>query len=140
MDESRDTYDALYVYAMGRGRETFILQYVVDAFAAQTPLEGEKPMRLVFALVGLYLHVEKGYNGRAVQDAHIQLGRQKREWPVLTRPASRGSITPADVMAVSAGAERDRAIDEWCRSVWSAFQHTRGTIIRLLRECAILPP
>jgi len=35
----RDAYDQLYVYTMGRGRESFILQHVVDAFGAQTANE-----------------------------------------------------------------------------------------------------
>src|SRR5207245_9270566 len=79
MDTTRAAYDEVYVYTMGR--PGFILQHVVDAFAVQTATDGSKPIAVVFGLVGLYLHVEKQFSGRQVQEAHIKLGRRKREWP-----------------------------------------------------------
>jgi hypothetical protein len=132
MDGMRTAYDEVYVYTMSRPQ--FILQHVVDAFAAQNASEESKPIGVVFALVGLYLHVEKRFSGRQVQQAHQQLGRRKREWPVVQLPQNRGSITAADVLAASPGAERDQVIDEWCRSVWIAFRDNRQTIIDLVRE------
>jgi hypothetical protein len=54
----QDAYPQLYAHAMTRGRDPFVLQYVTDAFAAQTATDATKPIRLTFALVGLYLHVE----------------------------------------------------------------------------------
>jgi hypothetical protein len=41
MDAARAAYDEVYVYTMGRPR--FILQHVVDAFAAQTATDDSKP-------------------------------------------------------------------------------------------------
>jgi hypothetical protein len=67
----------------------------------------------------------------------MELGRRKREWPRLYVPENRGSMTVANVLAASAGPERDVAIDNWCRSVWTAFGANRETIIALLRECQI---
>jgi hypothetical protein len=131
----RAAYDELYVYTMGRPR--FVLQHVVDAFAAQTATDDSKPIGVVFALVGLYLHVEQQVPGRQVQQVHQQLGRRKREWPLIRLPADRGTMTVADVLAAPAGAERDRAIDAWCQSVWSAFRDNRQTIIDLLGEYQI---
>jgi hypothetical protein len=52
-------------------------------------------------------------------------------------PEDRGSITVADVLAASAGPDRDMAIGNWCRSVWTAFDANRQTIIALLREYQI---
>jgi hypothetical protein len=46
-------------------------------------------------------------------------------------------MTVADVQAAPAGPERDMAIDNWCRSVWTSFGNNRETIIALLRECQI---
>jgi Family of unknown function (DUF5946) len=135
MENMRAAYDEVYVYTMGR--PAFILQHVVDAFAVQTATESSKPIAVVFGLVGLYLHVERGFSGRQVQQAHMALGRRKREWPSVSLPEDRGSMTVADVLAASAGPERDRAIDDWCRSVWSAFSGNRQTIIALLREYQI---
>src|SRR5260370_20180011 len=116
------------------GRPGFILQHVVDAFAVQTACDHSKPIGIVFGLVGLYLHVEKQFSGRQVQKAHMELGRKKRVWPSVPLPEDRGRMTVVDVLAASAGLERDRAIDDWCRSVWAAFNGNRESIIALLRE------
>jgi hypothetical protein len=135
MDTMRAAYDEVYLYTIGR--PGFILQHVVDAFAVQRVNDDSKPMGLVFGLVGLYLHVEKQFSGREVQRVHMELGRRKRGWPRVYVPEDRGSMTVADVLAASAGPERDAAIDNWCRSVWTAFGANRETIIALLREYQI---
>jgi len=64
----------------------------------------------------------------------MELGRRKREWPSVHLPEDRGSATVADVLAASAGPQRDKAIDDWCQSVWAAFRSNRPAIIALLRE------
>lgn len=122
-------YDEVYVYAMGR--PGFILQYVVDAAVVQTATAETKPIAIVFGLVGLYLHIENQFSGRQVQQAHRDLARTKREWPNLHLPGHRGSITAADVLAANAGPERDRAIEDWCKSVWASCIAVRETIIEL---------
>jgi hypothetical protein len=129
------SYDELYAYTMGR--PGFILQHVVDAFAAQTANQDSKPIGIVFALVGLYLHVEKHLSGHQIQKVHMQLGGRKREWPSVRLPEDRGSITAIDVLTANPGAERDQAIDSWCRSVWSAYYASRDTVIALLMEYKI---
>lgn len=133
-------YDELYLYAMNHpgGRSQFILQLVVDAQTAQTATSATKPMGLVFALLGLYLHVEKGYTGRQVQDVHIRMGRKKHAWPAIAVPEVRGAITAADVMHFPAGRDRDAAIDDWCRSVWQAYADARETIIGVLEQHRIV--
>jgi hypothetical protein len=135
MDTRPAAFDEVYVYAMNR--PGFILQHVVDAFAVQTARDDSKPIAVVFGLVGLYLHIEKQFSGRQVQEAHMKLGRNKRKWPSIHFPENRGSMTVADVQAASAGPERDMAIDNWCRSVWTSFGNNRETIIALLQECQI---
>ena len=131
----RAAYDEVYLYTMGR--PGFILQHVVDAFAVQRVNDDSKTIGLVFGLVGLYLHVEKQFSGREVQRVHMELGRRKGGWPRVYVPEDRGSMTVADVLAASVGTERDAAIDNWCRSVWTAFGANRETIITLLREYQI---
>src|SRR5262245_20532895 len=135
MDATQDAYDQVYAYTMGR--PGFILQHVVDAFGAQTATASSKPIGVIFALVGLYLRVEKQYSGSQVQQVHIRMGRQKRRWPAIALPSNRGSMTAADVLAAPEGRERDQAIDVWCRGVWAAFRDSRQTIIDLLREYQI---
>ena len=127
-------YDRLYVYSGTRGRETFILQLVVDAHRAQTMSADTKPIAAVFALVGLYLHVERGFTGLQVQQVHMQLGREKRQWPAVTLPSHRGDITADDVLKAPEGDERDAAISGWCRSVWDAYRENRQAIVDLLTQ------
>src|SRR5438874_11776589 len=105
MDLTRAAYDEVYAYTISR--PGFILQHVVDAFAVQTASDESRPIGVVFGLLGLYLHVEKQFSGRQVQRVHMELGRRKREWPRVSVPEDRGSMTVADVLAASAGAERD---------------------------------
>jgi len=131
----RAAFDEVYVYTMGR--PGFILQHMVDAFAVQTANQDTKLVGIVFGLVGLYLHLEKQFSGRQVQEVHMKLGRRKRAWPKINLPKDRGSMTVIDVLAVPAGPERDKAIDDWCRSVWTSFGGNRQSIIALLREYQI---
>ena len=135
MDPLRAACDEVYVYTMGR--PSFILQHVADAFTLQTATKETKPIALVFGLVGLYLHLEKQFSGRQVQEMHMKMGRFKRVWPSIHLPQDRGSISVLDVLAAPPGPERDRAIDDWCRSVWTAFAGNRPTIVSLMREYQI---
>ena len=129
-------YDQLYLYSGTRGRETFILQLVVDAHGAQTATGDTKPIAVVYALIGLYLHVEKAFTGLRVQQVHMHLGKRKQQWPKIALPAFRGSMTAADVLKVREGPERDAAISDWCRSVWEAYSESRDAIVRLLHRIA----
>lgn len=134
-----DAYHELSAYTLGHpDAVAFIHQHVVDAFAAQQATAQSKPIGVTFALAGLYLHLEKGFTGRQVQRAHMQMARQKRQWPAFNLPAARGSITAIDVMGAPAGSARDRAIDDWCRSVWDAFAANRPVVEALLREYQIV--
>lgn len=130
----REAYDELQCYTLGHGDSAFIHQHVVDAWAAQHADERTKPIVLTFALVGLYLHVEKGFTGRQVQRTHMALAQRKQNWPSFALPHARGSINASQVMAKDAGAERDRAIDAWCASVWEAFSESRQAIAGLLAQ------
>jgi hypothetical protein len=131
-------YDELQAYTLGHGDPAFIHQHVVDAGAAQRADERTKPIGLTFALVGLYLHVERGWSGRQVQHAHQQLARRRQAWPWFSLPAQRGRVTADDVMARPAGPDRDRAIDTWCASVWEAFREHQSAIVELLTTNQVL--
>jgi len=133
----QEAYDELCCYTLAHGAPSFIHQHVVDAFAAQRADARSKRIGVTFALVGLYLHVERQFSGREVQRVHMQLGRQKRQWPELALPRDRGSMTAIDVMAASPGPERDRAIDAWCASVWNAFTDSRQTVVDVLSQYGI---
>lgn len=130
----QDAYDELQSYTLSHGDLEFIHQHVVDAGIAQHADERTKPIAITFALVGLYLHVEKGFTGRQVQRTHMELARHKQNWPQFALPSTRGAITASQVMAKDAGPVRDQAIDEWCASVWQAFSGNRETVAALLDQ------
>ena len=134
MISEQDAYHELSAYTLTHGDVAFIHQHVVDARAAQRADANTKRITLSFALAGLYLHVEKQWSGRQVQLAHMKMARRKREWPVFELPSNRGSVTAAHVMSHPAGPERDKAIDDWCASVWAAFRDNRAAVIMLLEE------
>jgi hypothetical protein len=131
-DAEIQAHEELQCYTLAHGSRDFIHQHVVDAWAAQHADAQTKPMALAFALVGLYLHVERGASGRRVQQVHMALSRQKRDWPVMVLPEERGELTVGDVMAAPTGPERDRAIDAWCESVWNAFSENRQPVRHLV--------
>jgi len=134
----QEAYDELQGYTLAHGDPAFVHQHVVDAWAAQHADERTKPIGLTFALVGLYLHLERGFSGRQVQRAHMALARHKRAWPTFGLPQVRGSITATHVIAAPAGPERDRAIDAWCASVWGAFRESHRAVAELLEQHGIV--
>ena len=133
----QEAYVELQSYTLTHGDPAFIHQHVVDAWAAQHADEQTKPIGLTFALVGLYLHVDKGFSGKQVQRTHMALARHKQNWPSFPLPQERGSITAIQVMAKDAGPERDQAIDALCASVWEAFHESRQAIDALLAQHGI---
>lgn len=74
-----DAYHELCGYTLTHGDPAFIHQHVVDAYAAQSATAETKPITLMFALIGLCLHVERQLNGRQVQRALTSISRAKRE-------------------------------------------------------------
>lgn len=134
MSAEQDAYDQVRYYTLSLGDPAFIHQHVVDAFVAQHADENTKSIAIAFALVGLYLHVEKGFTGQQVQRAHMELAKEKRAWPAFKLPVDRGSMKVVDVAAVPAGPERDRAIHEWCVSVWRACSEQHSSVTELLRS------
>ena len=138
MNAEQHAYNELCYYTLAHGDPAFIHQHVVDAFAAQTADENTKPIKITFALVGLYLHVEKQFSGRQVQLAHMKLGREKEAWPVFQLPKERGAVTVTNVIAAPAGAERDEMIQRWCSSVWEAYRDNRRVVAELLNKHKII--
>jgi uncharacterized protein DUF5946 len=126
-------YHELCAYSLGHGDPAFIHQHVVDAFAAQRANDGTKPITVIFALVGLYLHLEKGQTGKQVQRVHTLLARRRRDWPRIDLPPARGEVTVADVLRVPAGPARDAMIDTWCAAVWAAYSANHALIADLLQ-------
>lgn len=131
---AQEAYDELSFYTLTKTDSFFIHQNIVDAFAAQTADEKTKPIKLTFALVGLYLTVEKGYTGRQVQQVHMELGKQKKQWPSFSIPENRGKISVYDVLKAVPGSERDEMIKKWCASVWEAYRNCHEEVKKLVND------
>lgn len=133
-----EAYHHVCGYTLTLGDPAFIHQHVVDAWAAQTASPGDKPIGLTFALAGLCLLNEKGFSGRQVQQAHMAMARRKQPWPGFVYPEHRGAVTAADVLLAPAGLARDRAIYEWCASVWAAWRGSHEAVAQMLADLGIV--
>jgi hypothetical protein len=130
--DERQAYEELQAYTLTLGDPTFLHQHVVDAWAAQHADARTKPIAITFALMGLYLHLEHGFTGRAVQLAHMKLGQRRHKWPTFALPRERGAVTAIDVMAAAPGRARASALDAWCASVWAAYAESHRTMAELM--------
>lgn len=129
-----DLYNELAYYSLAHPDPAFIHQFVVDAHTAQTADKSTKPIAVVFALIGLYLHLEKGFTGRQVQRAHMQLAKWPNRWPKLPLPVERGEVRIEHVLEADPGLVRDAAIDKWCASVWESWRESRSEIIKITQK------
>jgi hypothetical protein len=129
----QEIYDELSFYTLGLRDKAFLHQNIVDAYAAQHFDDQTKPIAIVFALIGLYLTVEKGFTGRQVQQMHMRLARQRKLWPKLSSPIATAGITVADVLDASPIEPRHRAIQDWCAAVWEIWRPQRHVIVELAR-------
>jgi Family of unknown function (DUF5946) len=130
----QEAYNELSYYTLSHGDPCFIHQYIVDAYAAQHADEKSKPIKVAFALIGLYLHIEKHYSGKEVQKAHMRLAKKRKQWPLFDLPAYRGNIGVSDVLRAKPGHERDSAIREWSASVWEAWSESHAKVADLVRS------
>jgi hypothetical protein len=132
MTTDLDAYHELSAYTLSLGDPAFVHQHVVDAFAAQHASAEDKPIKIAFALIGLYLALERGYSGRQVQLAHMRLAGTRKQWPRFDPPDARGELSALDVLRAERGPDRERAMRDWMASVWQAWRGSHVQIRELL--------
>ena len=96
-------------------------QMTVDAYGAQHVATTGPAIGPAFALIGLYLALERGFSGPQVRDAHAHLATPKRDWPRFTPPAGPWPITVADVAAAPDAVAHAARVQQWGASVWEAW-------------------
>ena len=128
MATEEELWHELTACTLSLGDAGFIHQHVVNAWTAQNATEDSKPIAVVFALVGLYLHLERGFNGREVQQAHMKLATPRRTWSMPELPEHRGAVRVGDVLAAVPGTEFEVMVDVWCMSVWQRYESVHGYI------------
>lgn len=135
MEDDKNLFYELTYYTLAHPDQIyFIHQHAVDAYTAQRADEHTKPIAITFALAGLYLFLEKGYTGRQVQKAHVEMSNHKQTWPSFKLPNHRGEITVQVVLASRPGDERDAMIKTWCTSVWEACSENHDKIRNLVNS------
>ena len=133
MPSQQDLYNELSYYTLSHTDPVFIHHPAVDAFEAQTANEQTKPITITFALMGLYLYLEKNYSGKQVQMAHMKVAQHTNiVWPTFILPAQRGVVTVADVLQGNPGEERDMLLNKWCVSVWDAYAKSHKQVADFL--------
>jgi hypothetical protein len=118
-------------YTLAHGDASFIHQHLVDAYGAQHVRQSQSTIGAAFALAGLYLAVERGFNGRQVQKMHMRMARTSKRWPRFDPPESAGPLTVADVLTVEPGPRRDGKLMEWCARVWGAWSSEQDRVRRM---------
>lgn len=126
-------FDELAFYTLAQPRSEFLHQLAIDTFTAQHATGASKPLSVVFAVLGLYLHAERGFAGLQIQQVHMQLAPRRLPWPVLPLPKRHADLTVADVLAATPGPARDAMIRRWCVAEWQYWTDCRPAIAHLLR-------
>jgi len=121
-------FHELSFYTLSHKGEELIHQHVVDAYTAQTADASTKLIAIYFALIGLYLLVEKNYTGKQVQNAHVALSYQSKNFKPISLPEYRGETHIEDVLNSLPGKQRDELIYQWCKSVWGAYREVSKEI------------
>jgi Family of unknown function (DUF5946) len=117
-----EKYHTLAYYTLGLKDNNFIHQHLVDVYTVQNANQNTKPISLTFALMGLYLLIEEGYTGRAIQKFHAKMSNDKQDWVLFPIPNYLGNITIDDVILAAEGEQRNLMLLNWCHSVWAAFK------------------
>jgi hypothetical protein len=134
MPTDQQLFEELCAYTLSLRDPFFLHQNAVDAFAAQHVEEDTKPIKTVFALLGLYLTLEKEFTGRQVQLAHMRVAKHRKDWPKLPPTPESATIAVASVLAAELGPSRNGAIRKWCEAVWQTWQPHREVIVRLAQD------
>lgn len=117
----RKLYYDLSYYTLSLQDPGFIHQLIVDAYAAQHVGARTKPITITFALAGLYLVNEKGFDGRRVQLIHIAMAKKNKSWPDFHPPESKEWLMAKEVMEVPDNLKQEM-IRKWSASVWEIWE------------------
>ena len=124
-------YESQHLVELGRWH-----QLPVDTYAAQHAGERTPPIAIAFALIGLHLALDEGWDGLRVRDAHQRLAAASRTWPAFDRPASRGELTVFDVAMAGSPEDHIVSLRAWAEAVWSAWDGSHDAVRALIRSHA----
>jgi hypothetical protein len=122
-------FESQHIVELGRWH-----QLLVDTYAAQHAGERTPPIGTAFALIGLHLALEEGWDGLAVRDVHQDLARRYRAWPAFTAPDQRGDLTVLDLALVSRPEEHVERLRAWATDVWQAWVDSHAAVEVLIAD------
>jgi hypothetical protein len=127
-NQTDEKYNTLAYYTFSLQDENFIHQHVVDANTVANADKHTKLISLTFALVRLYLFVEKAFTGKEVQQFHTLMSNNKTAWPTIRLAVPNETINIDMVLNTDAGIERNAMIEIWCIHVWNNNQINHAAI------------
>jgi hypothetical protein len=113
---------------------SFKHQIAIDCYGAQHIGGPSKPVTAVYALVGLCLHVERGFSGRQIQAAHMLLARTRSNWPTLSAPATHYRVTVDMVVAAGCASSRAQQLEAWAVCTWEAWRNEQQWVRNIIRD------
>ena len=116
--ECMQRYYEITNYTLSKNDAGFIHQHVVDAYEAQHSGPKTRTITTAFALIGLFLAIEREYTGKQVQEAHTKIAKVRWEWPRLEPPVQPPKLTVIDVLQADTEEEKDCMIRKWSIAVW----------------------
>lgn len=129
----RDLYNELSYYSLThRDKDYFVHQHIVDAYSASHPSKEDKAVKLAFALIGLCLFVNYGYTGRQIQQAHMELAKTRKVWPLFKSPEKKSKITISDILKTTTYSSRDALIKDWAKEVWQTWQDQHKIVMEIV--------
>jgi len=124
-------YESQHLVELGRWH-----QLLVDAYAAQHAGERTPLIGTAFALIGLHLALDEGWDGLQVRDAHQRLAAASDAWPRFELPRARGDLTIFDIAMARTPEEHVERLRTWAAAVWSAWADAHEVVRALLRAHA----
>jgi hypothetical protein len=121
-------YESQHVVELGRWHQLLVDTYAAQHAGARTP-----PIGIAFALIGLRLALDEGWDGLEVRDAHQHLAASFRTWPTFELPAARGTRTVVDLAMAGSPGEHVERLRAWALDVWAAWSGSHPAVRVLLR-------
>jgi Family of unknown function (DUF5946) len=122
-------FESQHIVELGRWHQLLVDTYAAQHAGDRTPLIGT-----AFALIGLHLALEEGWDGLAVRDTHQDLARRFREWPAFPTPERRGALTVLDLGLASTPEEHVERLQAWATDVWQERAESHAAVEALIAE------
>ena len=120
-------YTSAHLATLGR-----LHQLTVDAYGAQHAGGSAAPIGVAFALIGLRLSLDEGWQGDEVRSAHQYLAATFKDWPEFAPPSRGASVTAFDVAMTDSPEAHAQLVRRWAADVWASWGTCRDEVVALI--------